>query len=288
MHVAIIGAEGYVGQRLVEKLILCGHEVTSITRTTSIRTQGPHARLSTNEFLSCTSDNRHHFEAVVNVAQSSNTGNSVARSADIIDTNTVLPLRILDVCQTLGVTRLIHFSSGGVYRRVGTVIDESSQYEYLDDLDLYLKSKLLADYELQKNLRENIKLTTVRPFFVYGPGTSPNRLIGRIIEKLRNQSLIHISGPDGILLNPCHVDDLVVATCSLLDDDQEAVINMAGSDVVSLGELVRDIAARLDLAAHVEITSERDMDCIADVALFSRLLKRQPRGIRDLSFLSMM
>jgi nucleoside-diphosphate-sugar epimerase len=226
------------------------------------------------------------IDAIINVSQSRLSGRPIYDAARTLEVNTTLPLDLLRKCQELEIPRFIHFSSGGVYHRGQEVVSETSPYERLENLNLYLQSKLITDFQLVELCPHEVSMTLVRPFFVYGPGASADRLIGRLAEKVSRGQPVQVSSTDGIVVNPCHVDDVVDGTCALLEDEQTAVVNMAGSDVLSLGHLVRNIAAHLGQVAQLEIATGEDQDCVADITLFSDLLKRQPRGIKDLSFLS--
>lgn len=96
------------------------------------------------------------------------------------DINTVGTLNILKACEKNNIKRLIFISTSEVYgNKLKENITEDEKKEPAND---YSKSKLQAEYYCNE-YSNHIKITVIRPPYIYGYGQYHKRLFPKIIEQ---------------------------------------------------------------------------------------------------------
>jgi len=96
--------------------------------------------------------------------------------------------------------------------------------------------------------------------------------IPRLVRNVLHGRAITLSPPDGLLVNPIHVDDAARAFVAALTSDFTGPVNVAGPEVLSLGEIVRTIGRHLEHEPVVEQVKDAPGNVIGDLALMSRVL----------------
>ena len=126
----------------------------------------------------------------------------------------------------------------------------------------------------------------LRPFFIYGPGQSAEKLISRVVASVRDGRSIQLSGDGGLKINPIHVDDAAELLSILLKTKGSRTLNGAGPDIVSVRQIA-EVAGRFMGISPVFDFAGGDGDMIvADHSAVSSLLGRDltafPVGLRSL------
>jgi len=204
MIVAITGATGFIGKRLVMKHLLLGDEVRFLTRNprklnSLVGAQGYFGNLSApnevlNSFVSGV-DVLYHLAAEIS-------------NEDIMWKTNVLGTQNLLEAADGKVGRWIQLSSTGVYgRRPADLVTEST---LVNPSNMYERSKAEADKLMVAFCTEkNILACLLRPSNVYGPEMSNQSLFQLI--KLINRGLFFFVGKKGSIMNYIHVDNVVEA-----------------------------------------------------------------------------
>lgn len=236
MIVAITGATGFIGKKLVERHLSLGHQVRFLTRNPESLSRFAGAKGYLGD-----------------ISRPDKTLQSFVEGADIIyhlaaelqdeelmwDVNVNGTRNLLEMAQGK-IGRWVQLSSTGVYgARHGALITEQSP---LKPNNPYEKSKAEAD-SLVVEYAKNKKLQAVilQPSNVYGP-EMPNQSLFQLISVI-NRGLFFFVGKQGAQVNYIHVDNVVDAlmlcgdapTCSELS-------TYIVSDNCSLEELVEIIA----------------------------------------------
>ena len=146
--------------------------------------------------------------------------------------------RLLQYAEQAGVQRFVHASTGGVYGCRNHPFVESDP---LNPLDLYSLTKCQAELVL-RHTPTSFPTVILRYFFPYGPGT-PNP-IPTYVQKVLHGAPIAIPGNRKPYFNPIHIDDTVTATVAALDLDEDAVINIAGTEITNFAAIAEMAAAR--------------------------------------------
>jgi UDP-glucose 4-epimerase len=264
MRVLVTGAGGFIGRHLVAHLE-GEHEVLGLVRKSSSRPGSIQVDLSRRLDESRLPD---RIDAVVHLAQSEHYRQFPERAADIYAVNVDSTFALLEYARKAGATRFVLASSGGVYGYSREPLTEDAA---LDPPDFYLASKQLCEVLLFA-YRRFLTVIAVRPFFVYGAGQRPAMFIPRLVHNILAGKAITLSPPDGLRVNPIHVTDAVRAFAATLTADFAGAVNLAGPDVLTLGEIVRIIGKQLDRTPVIERVAEAPGDVLADIGLMSRVL----------------
>lgn len=241
MKVALTGATGYTGGRLLRALLGRGDEVRALARPASIShgLQGSGAKIVEGDLRDAGAVARfvEGVDAVVHVAAVYRTaGHPDSYYRDINVGGTEL---LLDRAARAGVGRFVHTSTVGVHGHVETPpADETSPFQ---PGDIYQASKAEADsLALSYHRDRGLPVTVVRPGAIYGPWERRLLKLFRAIARGRYA----IVGSGEAFYHPVYVDDLLQGFLLALTRDEalgEAFI-IAGPRYVSQRELAERIA----------------------------------------------
>ncbi len=97
-----------------------------------------------------------------------------------------------------------------------------------------------------------------------------------------------IDGDPGLAMNPIYVEDAAAAIEAALGLSEQATVNVAGTEVVRLRELVERLATALGREAVIRDGAATPGDLIADTSLMRELLGVTPeydldRGLQALA-----
>ncbi|MBI9112701.1 NAD(P)-dependent oxidoreductase [Maridesulfovibrio ferrireducens] len=137
---------------------------------------------------------------------------------------------------------IAYISSGAVYRASNSALTETSE---LGPSNLYGMSRLLSENIISS--KANCRSVHMRLFFPYGPGQKSPRLIPELTRKIIAGEAILLNGEEGLpKLNPIYIDDLISQITSLLENTNKKVINIGGSELVTIKNLAEKIGASLN------------------------------------------
>jgi nucleoside-diphosphate-sugar epimerase len=213
MKILVTGGSGFIGGRVVRRLLENGHEVHVLARTTpkeetgSVFHQVDLARETIPEVICKGVDAVFHIAAKAGVWGSA----SSYHAANVLATR-----QVLETCRTHGINILIHTSSPSVvfsgepFRGA----DESLPYGR-NWLCHYARTKAEAEREvLGANGKNGLKTLALRPHLVWGPG-DPHLLPKAIARHMAGKLRIVGSGENRMDLT--HVDNVAHAHILALD-----------------------------------------------------------------------
>ena len=179
---------------------------------------------------------------------------------------------LVDYAAQAGARRFVYGSTGGVYGyRAGRIRETNTPAPF----DLYTLSKWHGETVITREHR--LSTAVLRYFFPYGPGQRAG-IVPRLASSLKESRPVTLYRQGRVPhLNPVFVDDAAELTRLALASSQDLVLNCAGTDVVTVRELARRMAAILDVTP--QFVSGRDPrvgDMVASVALSARQLNFTP------------
>lgn len=241
MRIALTGATGYTGSRLLQALLARGDEVTALARAGAARP----AVAGEVRWVGGDLASGHGLDELVQAAQGVLHVAAVYRTAGhpdsyYRDVNVGGTERLLEAASRAGVGRFVHTSTVGVYGDVKRPpADESSPFA---PGDIYQQTKAEADaLALGFYRRRGLPVAVVRPGAIYGPGETRLLKLFRAIAHKRYA----IVGSGRSFYHPVFIDDLVQGFLLALERPEavgEAFI-VAGPRYVSQRELA-DLIAR--------------------------------------------
>lgn len=219
---------------------------------------------------------RYDVRGVVHLAGFKYAGVSVSRPLHTYQQNVTGTATLLAAMEATGVERIVFSSSAAVY---GTPdVDLVTEGTPQRPESPYGESKLIGEWLLADQARATgLRHTSLRYFNVVGSGTtdvfdaSPHNLFPLVFDALLEGRTPRINGddyptPDGTCVRDyIHVTDLAAAhvvAARRLDagDALEPVYNLGSGDGVSVGEIMRAVAAVTGIGFTPEIGPRRPGD----------------------------
>ena len=244
MRIFVTGGSGFLGQRLIRRLVAEGHEVTGLARSEEAagRVTSAGARAvqgSLNDILQWSpaldgQDILVHAASPIDVW-----GRWSVFRRDVVDAT----LQLYEVAAERRVKRFIHISSESVLQDRAPLldIDETAPYP-AEPNSLYGKAKKLAEEGLVAHARDTT-LIILRPAFIWGPGDSQ---LSQLLARIRDGRFVWVDQGRAIM-DMSHVDNVVEAVRLAMnhgmhkriyyvtDDDPMPVREFLGSLIEALG-----------------------------------------------------
>lgn len=266
--VLVTGAAGFIGSRLVQRLVESGAQVSVFIRYTSRPEFGNLTFLSPEVFHQIEiirgdlEDHAAVVKAIVEVDFVFHMGAlisipySYVHPVETIRTNILGTLNVLEACRQRKV-KLVHTSTSEVYGSALRVpIDEDHP---LQAQSPYSASKIGADKLVESYYRSfDVQSVTVRPFNTYGPGQSNRAVIPTIITQALTSRQIHL-GNLSTRRDFTYLDDTVegfIKAASVGKWDGQ-VYNLGTGYEVTIGDVAQKIFDYLQIQPEIIIDQER-------------------------------
>ncbi len=267
-QVLVTGAAGFIGSHLAEACVELGCSVRAFTRYNSKNNWGWLEKSKyRNEIEVVTGDIR-DFDSVVSALRGVHTVFHLAALIGIpysyvsplayIRTNVEGTYNVLQAARTLGTDKVLVTSTSEVY---GTAqyapIDE---HHALNAQSPYAATKIGADQLAMSFFRSySLPVKIVRPFNTYGPRQSARAIIPTVITQALNGNREIKLGNVRPTRDLTYVKDTVqgfmdIASCEELYGE---VTNIGMNQEISMGDLVKTIAALMHLDLGVSEDTER-------------------------------
>jgi nucleoside-diphosphate-sugar epimerase len=239
----VTGATGFVGRHLVEALLRDGNlAVRALVRTTSPalprEVECFHADVTRDDDVPIAAavagcDVVFHCAGAVGDQVSWENGKAV---------NVEGTRRVARAVRQASVARMVHVSSVAVYGFDAGTFGEESPRVRVDEP--YIDTKSEGEAVCEAELGDAVRLVTVRPAIIYGPGDSG--MLPRLAELLRKG--VPMLGDGGAPVGLVHITDVVAALLAAARyEGAERVFNVAGPDDISWSELTQKVALALGL-----------------------------------------
>ena len=236
--ILVTGANGLLGRKLVSDLENDGHKVIAVVRS---EVDQPVLGVDYRVFDIQTPRETWLFyeddiDIIYHLAQSREFRNFPSSATDIYGVNTFSTLQLLDLARKIGVEKFIYTSTGGVYAASQMPIAERDPIKKVDAVDAYVASKLASEMILN-TYRSELKILTIRPFFIYGAKQHNSMLLPRLVNSVLSGKEINISGTSGLKINPIHVKDASLALKAAMQVNLQGIYNICGREIVTLTEI---------------------------------------------------
>ena len=298
--VLVTGAGGFIGSHLVERLLSERAKVRAFVHYNSRNHWGhledllPHQRQDIEIISGDLRDSRRVDEAVRGADTVFHLGALIAipysyvAPQDVVMTNVVGTLNVLEAARRQGSTRVVHTSTSEVYGTAQYVpIDERHP---LVGQSPYAASKIGADeIALSYQMSFQVPVAVARPFNTYGPRQSARAVIPAIIVQALTQPQVML-GATFPTRDLNFVADTVDGFLKIAEHDEAIgeVINLGTGREVSVGDLAaaiirlvgRDIPIVFD-ANRVRPNASEVERLLADAQKAKRLVGWEPRHTLD-------
>jgi nucleoside-diphosphate-sugar epimerase len=250
--VLVTGGRGYVGRRLVARLVAAGHAVVRYDRD-HFEADGGAAQAQGELYdvprlLAVISE--HGVDAIVHTAAISHPDVSVAMPVATFESNVTGTVALYEAARMAGVGRVVNLSSSSVYGHADGAVREDRA---LRPITPYGVTKVATDL-LGGVYRElyRTEVVSIRLTWVYGPGNRmPEHVRDLVRAGLRGEPYRLASGADHPL-PLIHVEDAAagIAAALLAPAVPQPAYNIAGDGSPALGEVaqrVRELIPEADI-----------------------------------------
>src|SRR6185503_18583105 len=271
----VLGGAGFIGSHLAEALLQAGHRVRIFDRPHLDRLptflQRREFEVFTGDFLNpyvlsaALEGNEIVFHLVSTTLPKTSNDNPVYD----VESNVVGTLRLLELCRSQGVRKVVFVSSGGTVYGVprSVPVDETHPTEPICSYGI---QKLVIEKYLQLNHRiHGLDYCVVRPSNLYGPRQRVDVAQGAVAvfldRALRGQP-IEVWGDGSAVRDYLYVGDAAEALLKAAAFEGEPRLFNIGSGVVSsLKQLIKEIEALLGRPLAVAYAAARPLDVPVNV-----------------------
>jgi len=269
--VLVTGGTGFLGARLVERLVERGREVRvfdSNFRGTAARLAAVRDRVEVVEGdVRDAAAVRRAVEGVSTVfhlAWINGTGYFYSEPRLVLEVGIKGTLNVLDAAADLGVREMVFASSSEVYQTppviptpedVPLVVPDPRNPRYS-----YGGGKLLGELLMNFYASEKMRRVTFRPHNIYGPAMGWEHVVPQLLEKLwtasdglrRRDATIAVQGSGEETRAFCYVDDAVegILACAKAGGDGE-VYHVGVEDEITIARLATLLGGALGVAVSV-------------------------------------
>jgi UDP-glucose 4-epimerase len=281
MKTLLLGASGFIGLHLTEKMLLSGYRPRVLTRNSTVVSGNNNflvdIDLVVGDFFN-EDDLRFSLkgvDVVVHMISTTTPATSGINPKYDVDTNLLGFIRLLDYCKDSGVKKIIFLSSGGtVYGHpISLPITEDHP---TNPICSYGIIKLAIEKYLLINSPQ-LDCLIYRPANPYGVGQNPWGGVGAVtsfIWKVLNGMEIEIWGDGSIRRDYFYVTDLADAVIRGVENSIESkILNIGSGASYSLLEILDRIAAATGLQPKVVYKPFRPIDVMENYLDISKAKK---------------
>jgi UDP-glucose 4-epimerase len=270
-HILVTGGNGFIGSHLVNQLAVSKqHRVTVFDlyprpydalpdRVRYIQGTLGNANLIRQTLVD------QGIEVVYHLAWSTIHETALKNPVADIEQNLIPSVNLLEACLDAGVKRFVYLSSGGTVYGIPEALPIREDHP-TRPINAYGVTKLTVEKYVQMySYLYGMNYVIFRPSVPYGPYQNPHRRQGAvsvfIYRALRGEP-VTIWGDGEVQRDYFYVDDLTRALLAALDLPAavNVVINLGGTDVYTLNQLVAAIEQALKVKIPVRYEAARKFD----------------------------
>jgi UDP-glucose 4-epimerase len=287
----VTGGFGFVGSRLVKRLLDQGHEVVVLEHPSAAVPKELNKievlRADIADENSMANVKRAGLDAVLHLAAQSSGPRSFSIPVQDVKLNVLGTINTIDWCVANSVERIIFASSFVIY-------GDHPDREYMDEntpcrpKSVYATSKLACEHMLMNYAQpKGVKWNALRMFNVYGPGqdvTKPDQgLVGIFMNMLRQKDDVQVKGSLQRFRDLIYVDDVIQGweKCLAGNASNES-FNLGTGQKTTFEMVIKDIAATLGKSDKLRIeelpgTPGDMMGSVADITKIKAKLGYEPK-----------
>jgi nucleoside-diphosphate-sugar epimerase len=262
-RVAVIGATGFIGSHLTEKLMQCGADVLAVARSASQLSHLvgvlPGIRSSPAD-VSLRDSARGLFRSfrpqkVFHLASGRDGAETFDQMRNSLRQNTEVVINLLEISAEAKVDTFVYCDSSKVYGNTESPYTEVSPDEPICSYAI-AKSAAWRYCKLYSGLSDG-HVVALRPTMVYGLRQNVN-LISHVLEQVRRKAPVVLQG-GWQSRDPLFIDDAVQAfiNAATAPAARNHAIPIGGGEEMTLTEICRRVAAAV--GEEVEIVCEPDL-----------------------------
>jgi nucleoside-diphosphate-sugar epimerase len=247
MRIAVTGAAGYIGRRLVDRLLTDGHELVGLDRVRP--DDGPAIRFVRCELTDPASYDR-ELRGIDCLCHLAAAKGDWGISAEEYRRDNVLATRaLIGAARRAGVGRFIFYSSVSAVGPSDTALDERAPRR---PNNAYGESKAACEELFERFVAETpgASVVTIRPSVVFGPGNPWNTNIFRLIDAIHRGRFVMI-GDGSVIKTTSYIENLLDAHMFLMRRESQSPA--AGLELYHYVDEPAETTAALVQMIHAEL-----------------------------------
>ena len=270
--VLLTGSTGLLGTRLLPALAR-DHQVTAVARRPPPDTS-PSVRWLAQDLAEAglARNLPSRADVVIHLAQASTFREFPEKAMETFRVNVESTAQLLAWAQGAGVSQFILASTGSVYTDRGGMPHREDEPLLVSSLASHYAASKLAGEVLAMSYQSHFPVVVFRPFAIYGPGQDATMLVPRLVESVRMEQPIRLTGADGLRVNPIYVTDAVEAVMASIAVRNTEILNLAGPEVVSLRQMAECIGTALGTAPTFTTVPGEPVTVVGDIEKMTKLL----------------
>lgn len=298
----VTGAAGFIANKVCALLLEQGHTVVGLDNmNNSYDVRLKHWRLarlqqhpnfrfyqqdvSDRAGLSAIFEAHAGIQAVINLAARAGVRASVEDPWMFVETNLIGTLNLLEACRQRQIGKFILASTSSIYGKdAPQPTPETASSDY--PLQPYSASKKGAEAMCHSyHYLNDIDVTVVRYFTVYGPAGRPDMVMFRFLKWIAEGEPVRLNGDGEQSRGFTYLDDIARGTVAALKPLGYEIINLGGHEVITINAMIHMLEEKLGKRAKIVHypAHKADMNSNwADVTKAGRLLDWQPQvGLQE-------
>ena len=254
MRVMVTGASGFVGRRLLSRLLRAGHDAIGIDREVDIRD----ASAMTARVAAVQPD------AVIHLAALSSVAHSLRAPEDCYRVNFLGTRALLaSVAAAAPAARVLLVGSADAYTATSPQSEPLTESTPLRPRSPYARSKAAAELLGRRAAERGLDVVCIRAFNHTGAGQSDQFVVSSFARQLaaiasgRQPALLRVGNLDSVR-DFLHVDDVIEAYLRLLDRNVPAgVYQVAGEVAIPIRSVLEALIRIAGVAPRVDVDPAR-------------------------------
>jgi dihydroflavonol-4-reductase len=244
MRAFVTGGTGFIGGRLVAKLLERGDSVAALVRNPDKagELERAGAELIQGDLSDVEAIRRgcEGADAVFHSAAIYKVGIPKSQHEEMFETNVRGTERVLDAAMQAGVPKIVYVSTVNVFGNTGgQVVDESYERPRNGFLSYYDKTKFDSHQVALDRIDKGGPIVIVQPGGVYGPNDHSE--IGSMIDQYRSGKLPAVPFPE-TGLNMVHVDDVADGCILAYDKGDTGESYVLGGEITTMRGILEKVA----------------------------------------------
>lgn len=221
--VLLIGATGFLGPHVLEKLLEGGFEVTCLVRTSASVSKLEEAAAAAGRKVALATGTLQSSDSIISPLKKAG---SAVYMVDLEHTD--LLKNFLDAARRAGLKRAVFVSSTTVLVPLGSTVKERK-----------LKSEELIKIS-------GLGYTILRPSMIYGSKDDNN--FSKMIEFIKKRGFFITFGSGNNLIQPVYIKDVAEAITSVIDNKRTygKIYNISGREPLKYSRMLKIVKSRLN------------------------------------------
>lgn len=219
------------------------------------------------------------FDAVLHLAARAGVRASVQNPRAYLAANISATLNVLEYCREHGIPKLVLASTSSIYG-AGLELPFDERQSTSRPLSPYAATKKAAEVLAHSwHALHGLDVSVLRYFTVYGPAGRPDMSVLRFVQRISEGWPITVYGDGSRARAFSYVEDIACGTIAALKPLGFEIINLGGSQICSVAELVALVERFTGRSAEIRRLPAHPADALrteASVEKAARLLGWQP------------